>query len=210
MKKVRNTLLRLTESEIERAEIVLATRNEIVDKLQRDAEKISNMKVDILSPLVDRVKAEHGLDAANKFRSAIEDELERALTTLLDVKDKISTHVLRLTGDISSAPDISSIGNDDAVSNFDIADDAGLDDIADQPTDGVDAVAPSLDVEPVPDERDMKESVNNKAFVVVVESVANGIGKKYGPSEAALKQWLSENSNKIRSIKEPIKRTGKK
>ena len=106
MKKVRNTLLRLTESEIERAEIVLATRNEIVDKLQRDAEKISNMKVDILSPLVDRVKAEHGLDAANKFRSAIEDELERALTTLLDVKDKISTHVLRLTGDISSAPDI--------------------------------------------------------------------------------------------------------
>ena len=104
---------------------------------------------------------------------------------------------------------ISSIGNDDAVSNFDIADDAGLDDIADQPTDGVDAVAPSLDVEPVPDERDMKESVNNKAFVVVVESVANGIGKKYGPSEAALKQWLSENSNKIRSIKEPIKRTGK-
>lgn len=208
MKKARNTLLRLTESEIERAEIVLATRNEIVDKLQRDAEKISNMKVDILSPLVDRVKAEHGLDAANKFRSAIEDELERALATLLDVKDKISTHVLRLTGDISSAPDISSIGNDDAVSDFDIASDAGLDDIAAQPVDDVPSDVP--DIEPVPDERDMKESVNNKAFVVVVESVTNVVGKKYGPSEAVLKQWLTENSKKIRSIKEPIKRTGKK
>ena len=148
------------------------------------------------------------MDAANKFRSAIEDELERALTTLLDVKDKISTHVLRLTGDISSAPDISSIGNDDAVSDFDIASDAGLDDIAAQPVDAVPSDVP--DIEPVPDERDMKESVNNKAFVVVVESVTNVVGKKYGPSEAALNQWLTENSKKIRSIKEPIKRTGKK
>ena len=209
MKKARNTLLRLTESEIERAEIVLATRNEIVDKLQRDAEKISNMKVDILSPLVDRVKAEHGLDAANKFRSAIEDELERALTTLLDVKDKISTHVLRLTGDISSAPDIASIGNDDAVGDFDIADNAGLDDIA-STTDEVGTGAVDMDVEPVPDERDMKESVDEKAFVVVVESTTKVVGKKYGPSEAALNKWLTENSKKIRSIKEPIKRTGKK
>lgn len=58
---------KLMESEIEKAEIVLATRNEIVDKLQRDAEKLGNMKIDVLSPLTDRIKAEHGLKWPNVF-----------------------------------------------------------------------------------------------------------------------------------------------
>lgn len=187
-------ILKLVESEIEKAEIVLATRNEIVDKLQRDAEKISNMKVDILSPLVDRVKAEHGLDAADKFRESIEGKLDLLLTTIMDVKDQISTEVLRLTGDISSAPDIAGLGDtsDTGVgTGFDLSADAGLGDV------GIDD---TLSTEPVPDERGMKESASRGEYVAIVEGFDGTRGKKYKKTKEELDEWLDTNKSKIRTI----------
>lgn len=188
-------ILKLVESEIEKAEIVLATRNEIVDKLQRDAEKISNMKVDILSPLVDRVKAEHGLEAADKFRESIEGKLDLLLTTIMDVKDQISTEVLRLTGDISSAPDIAGLGDTSDTGlgdGFDLSADAGLGEV------GLDD-AP-LATEPVPDERGMKESATRGEYVAIVETYDRQVGKKYKKTKAELDEWLETNKSKILKV----------
>lgn len=137
MKDTKN-LQRLIESNIEKAELVLEIKNSIVDKMQRQAELLSNMRVDILGPLVDRIKAEHGLDEAEAFKNNISGLIDHAVDTLMDVKDKISTETLRLTGDITGGPEVSDLGAGDFdagstdvgdVPSFDMDSDAGLDEL---------------------------------------------------------------------------------
>ena len=73
--------IKLNESNIEKAEIVLSVKGEIVDKLQRQSEVINNMGVDVLGPLLDRIKAEQGLDAAQNFSDSVRHLLQHAVTS---------------------------------------------------------------------------------------------------------------------------------
>lgn len=198
------TFVQLNESNIEKAEIVLAVKGEIVDKLQRQAEVINNMGVDVLGPLLDRIKAEHGVEAAESFRNNISGLLDHAVKTIMDVKDKISTETLKLTGDITSSPDVADLGADDFGSDdisldvdtpegdFDFEDDAGLGDADELP-------------EPTPMDREMKESVQPKRFGIQLESVKGTVGNKYFNSKKEMNQWLSENESKIAKVLKILK-----
>lgn len=190
------TLKQLLESNMEKAEIVLAVKGEIVDKLQRQAEVINNMGVDVLGPLLDRIKAEHGLDAAEAFKNEISGYLDTAVKTMMDVKDKISTETLKLTGDITSTPGVSDLGAGDfdnvdigaETPSFDMEADAGL---------------PDADIEPIPDDREMKESV--RKLGLVLESNSGKTGTKYFNTKAEMNSWLAENKSKIKKVLKVIK-----
>ncbi|AZU98268.1 hypothetical protein SEPL_103 [Salmonella phage SE_PL] len=187
------TLVKLTESNIEKAEIVLAVKGEIVDKLQRQAEVINNMGVDVLGPLLDRIKAEHGIESADAFRNNISGLLEQAVKTLMDVKDKISTETLKLTGDITNAPDVSDIGGDMG------GEDVSLDiDTPDFDFEGDAEFSDDL-VEPVPAEREMRESVKPR-IGLKLESNKGTIGTKFFESKTEAKKWLTENQNKVKRV----------
>lgn len=191
------SLMRLNESNIEKAEIVLAVKGEIVDKLQRQSEVINNMGVDILGPLLDRIKAEHGVPAADSFRNNIAGLLDHAVKTLMDVKDKISTETLKLTGDITSSPAVSDLGTDDfdvdvETPDFDFEADADFSgDLADV-------------TEPVPEERPMKESVQ-KRIGLKMESNKGTVGTKFFESKEEMQKWCSLNESKIKRVIEIIK-----
>jgi hypothetical protein len=188
------SLVKLTESNIEKAEIVLAVKGEIVDKLQRQAEVINNMGVDVLGPLLDRIKAEHGLEHADAFRNNISGLLDTAVKTLMDVKDKISTETLKLTGDITNSPDVSSIGDD-----FGGTEDVSLDiDTPDFDFEGEADFSDDL-VEPVPAEREMRESVKPR-IGLKLESHKGTIGTKFFESKTAAKAWLTENKKKVKRV----------
>lgn len=187
------TFMHLQESNIEKAEIVLAVKGEIVDKLQRQAEVINNMGVDVLGPLLDRIKAEQGLEAAESFKNSVSHLLQHAVDTLMDVKDKISTETLKLTGDITSAPEVADLGGDMSVDT------------------DLDMSAPSFDfegdadftgdlTEPVPTEREMKESVQFTKIGVKMESVKGTVGTKYFSSKNEMATWLSENQHKVKKV----------
>lgn len=200
----KNHILMLAESEIEKAQIVMAVNNEIVEKLQRDAEKMSNMKIDVLGPIVERIKAEHGLEPAENFRDTITRLLDQALDQVMHVKDQIHTETLKLTGDISSAPELEQdLGMEAGM-------DAGADEIAmDDPLGGEEfamddefAEDPELEVEPMPAEREMKES---RKFGLVLESTKGTMGKKYFDSKADMKNWLAENKSKIGKVHKILK-----
>lgn len=184
-----NTLL---ESNLEKAEIVLAVKGEIVDKLQRQAEVINNMAVDVLGPLLDRIKAENGLDAANEFKNNIQSHLNRAVTTLMDVKDTISTETLKLTGDVVDNADVADLGSDvgevdlsaiEPETEFDLANTAALEPVED------------IDVpdEPSVPEREVKES----KIRLKVETISGRKGFKNFNTLAEAQQWLNENKQKI-------------
>lgn len=191
---------KLMESEIEKAEIVLATRNEIVDKLQRDAEKLGNMKIDVLSPLTDRIKAEHGLEVAERFQHRVSAILDQALQAVLKAKDEISTETLKLTGDLSADPDIADLDDggmdidmedDVEVPAFDMEAEAGLDPVDDTE---VDAFAD----EAMPAEREMKESV--KPVTITLTTAAGSSGKKHFGSLNEMQDWCKKNKAKIKVV----------
>lgn len=196
------TFIQLTESNIEKAEIVLAVKGEIVDKLQRQAEVINNMGVDVLGPLLDRIKAEHGVEHADAFRNNISGLLDHTVKTLMDVKDKISTETLKLTGDITSAPEISDIGGADA--GIGGTEDVSMD--IDSPDFDFEADADFNDdmVEPVPAEREMRESVKPR-IGVKMESHKGTVGTKFFESKTEMKQWLTENESKVKRVIKIIK-----
>lgn len=177
-----NHLLTLVESEMEKAQIVMAVSNEIVEKLQRDAEKIANMKVDVLGPIVDRIKAEHGLAPAEAFRDTIYRLIDQALEAVMHVKDQINTETLKLTGDISSAPSIEQDMGE--VDSFDFEDDFSTDEPA---------------LEPIPVEREVKESVSK--IGIVLESKSGKVGNKYFNDLDEMRTWVHENKNKISKIR---------
>lgn len=192
------TLKQLLESNMEKAEIVLAVKGEIVDKLQRQAEVINNMGVDVLGPLLDRIKAEHGVEAAAAFKNEISGYLDTAVKTIMDVKDRISTETLKLTGDITGSPDVADLGAGDfdnvdveaETPSFDMEADAGLPDAADTLSDE--------DIEPVPSDREMKESI--KKVGLVLESKSGKIGTKYFSNKQEMQTWLNENQSKIKKV----------
>lgn len=203
-----NHILMLAESEIEKAQIVMAVHNEIVEKMQRDAEKMSNMKVDILGPIVERIKAEHGLAPAENFRDTITRLLDQALDVVMQVKDQINTETLKLTGDISSAPSIEQdLGANAAMAGGD-ANLGGLGDAADlagadfEFGDGMSDDVPEM--EPLPAEREMKESKQHK-IGVVLESKSGKQGKKYFTDVTEMRTWLGENKSKIAKVHKILK-----
>lgn len=197
------TFIQLTESNIEKAEIVLAVKGEIVDKLQRQAEVINNMGVDVLGPLLDRIKAEHGLEHADAFRNNISGLLDHTVKTLMDVKDKISTETLKLTGDITNAPEISDLGGDvggvEDVS-MDIDGDIGGEDFDFE----ADADFNDDMVEPVPADREMRESIKPRVGIKM-ESHKGTIGTKFFESKTEMKAWLTENESKVKRVIKIIK-----
>ena len=185
--------IKLNESNIEKAEIVLSVKGEIVDILPRQSEVITNMGVDVLGPLLDRIKAEQGLDAAQNFSDSVRHLLQHAVTTLMDVKDKISTETLKLTGDITDGPAVSDIGSEDV--DIDIA--------ADTPTFDMGADADfeeDIISEPVPTEREMKESVKPTQIGIKMESVRGTVGTKFFKNKEEMKTWLSENEKKVKRV----------
>lgn len=191
-------LIKLTESNIEKAEIVLAVKGEIVDKLQRQAEVINNMGVDVLGPLLDRIKAEHGLESADSFRNNISGLLDHAVKTIMDVKDKISTETLKLTGDITSTSSIGELGSEGGV------DDVSFD--VDTPDFDFEGDAEFEDdlTEPVPAEREMRESAKPR-IGVKLESNKGTIGTKFFESKTEMKQWLTINESKVKRVISIIK-----
>lgn len=189
------TFIQLTESNIEKAEIVLAVKGEIVDKLQRQAEVINNMGVDVLGPLLDRIKAEHGLEHAEAFKNNISGLLDHTVKTLMDVKDKISTETLKLTGDITNTPEIGDLGGD----GFGDTENVSMDiDTPDFDFEG-DAEFSDDMVEPVPAEREMRESLKPR-IGVKLESHQGTIGTKFFESKTEMKQWLALNESKVKRV----------
>lgn len=92
---------KLLESEIERAEIILAAKS-LVDKLQDILEDLSKMKIEELGAVVERIKAEVGLNEANKFNEVVSGHLDQAMDVITSAKDSVDTEALKLSGDVPS------------------------------------------------------------------------------------------------------------
>ena len=185
---------KLLESELERSELVMASRN-IVDEVQDMVEAISKIKIEKLASLVDRIKAEHGLETAESFNAEVGAQLDASLDILTVAKDSIDTQSHKLSGDVD--PDaVADMGGTDELEDpmapeMELGDEGGED------------LAPELDLglddelaEPEAIERELKES----KITVNLSTKAGKKGKKFFESRKSMRTWINENQNKIGKI----------
>lgn len=118
MKKIKNMAavtesVMLEESELQRAEIVLAAKD-IVSRLQKQIEDISSMATDDVLPLVDGMKENFGQATANSFAKKAEDSLQTAsdgVQALRDLFDNYARALEKHIGD-GEVPNDMSMDND--------------------------------------------------------------------------------------------------
>lgn len=90
----------LVEGELERAEIVLATKD-LVDRLQRIIEDLGKMGTDDIMPLVDGLRTYYGPQFAESFSRVSEQNIQTAADAIQAMKDAIDNERIRFEDRIS-------------------------------------------------------------------------------------------------------------
>ena len=126
---------------VEQAKVILAAQ-EMNDELQKMVERVAEMQVQDLIPLVDAMKAELGMEQAEAFNNAADTALGGLLDTVKSTKEAVENAILGaqgqapavdmempaadigaddvdMTGMDADAPDDDAFGGDDAAADAD-------------------------------------------------------------------------------------------
>jgi hypothetical protein len=87
----------LIESELEKAEVVLAAKS-IVDKLQKIAEDLAKVNGDEIMPIMEPLKAAFGPQMAEQFQSIVSEKINATVMAVSQAKDAISSEVGKFEG----------------------------------------------------------------------------------------------------------------
>jgi len=117
---------RLDESDIEQAQVVLAAKD-LVDRVQKMIEDISEVQYKELPALVDQTRTDLGTSEAESLNKNMGSALDQLMQTLQDVKEQMNNGLSVLTGEEA----ISVPGDDDIdidpPEDMDSLDDVDLD-----------------------------------------------------------------------------------
>ena len=90
----------LLESNIEAAELCLAVRS-ISDTLQSLAEKLADIQIQDLPTIIERVKAQFGIQYGEQMQGELSGIIQGCLTQLQSAKNTMDNSALKLSGDNS-------------------------------------------------------------------------------------------------------------
>lgn len=93
----------LIESELEKAEVVLAAKS-ITDAIQKMAENAASMEPEDVMPLNDAIREHFGAEAADTFAENVGTKLRELVKNLSDAKNVIANEISRLQGDAVDMP----------------------------------------------------------------------------------------------------------
>jgi len=89
---------RLNESDIEQAQVVLATKD-LVDRVQKMIEDVSEVQYKDLPALVDQARTDLGTSEADSLQKSISPALDELLQSMQDAKEKMNSGLSALTGE---------------------------------------------------------------------------------------------------------------
>lgn len=117
----------LIESELEKAEVVLAAKS-ITDAIQKMAETAAKWEADDVMPLNDPIREHFGPEAAAAFSEAVAGKLRELVKVLGDTKNAVSDEIARMQGELSGTPqsDLATM-DDDGIDGGAPAGDSDLD-----------------------------------------------------------------------------------
>lgn len=98
---MKNKFEMIVESAISKAEITSAVSG-LADKLQKMMSSLSDMKIDTLSKIGDRIRGEFSQEEAKKFFDEVGGSLDEAITALRAARENVLDKSLYLSGDKSN------------------------------------------------------------------------------------------------------------
>jgi hypothetical protein len=103
-KKITKEHTIMEDANLDKAQTLLAAKD-LTDRLQDMAEDAAKMAVDDLMPLVDTMKDQFGLDAANAFNNVVKQQLQTVLDSIITAKDQTDNAINTMeTGGTPQAP----------------------------------------------------------------------------------------------------------
>ena len=117
----------LIESELEKAEIVLAAKS-ITDAIQKMAENAAKMEAEDVMPLNDPIREHFGPEAADTFAEAVGQALRNLTQAISEAKNTISNEIARMQGEVVESNDLEMMSDEEPSSD----DDAVADDMPDE------------------------------------------------------------------------------
>lgn len=204
---MKKTIAFLIESELEKAEVILAART-LSDALQKMTETASKMEAEDLMPLIDPIREHYGPEASATFNDAVTEKLRHLVEVLSETKTAISDEIARLQGEDIASDDLARIGDDEPEDELDMEIDipevdAGSEDVeadSDEEVSDLDLGLDDLDIGRSAAGRIKKESVeirnaDRKLIREYVEMIREGksalvasraITDRYGISHSTL------------------------
>lgn len=176
----------LIESELEKAEVVLAARA-ITDAIQKMAEKAAGMEPEDVMPLNDAIREHFGPDAANTFAENVGSKLRDLVKNLSDAKNDIANEIARLQGEAVDVPS-SDLDSDDLDLNQDAEPEGDLGEPVEEPEEAPEG--DDIDFGDMP--RFDDENMSKAAGRARKESVENNkpILESFDPDKALAKEYL--------------------
>ena len=192
---MKQNLAKLMESELDRAELILASKG-ISDEIQTMAEKVAKLSVDELMPLVDRLKEVFGNEMAQVFNDSVDGTLSSLLDQLKQSKDSVENqaNVLNGEGDIGMGMDTDMGFNaDPGMGGLDM----GTDDYSDPAMGGVDGLDGDAD------DSDMFGA--DDAMAGGDEPLGRAMKENKKVNKKARAKKLAEMANRMRRVENQLK-----
>lgn len=143
----------LIESELERAEVILAAKS-ITNEIQKMAEQAAKIEVEDVMPLSDPIRELFGTTVAQQFADSVTEKLRELVANLTATKDAIADSIDRMQG---GGSDLDTMGDEmedlpaaagEDLEDLDVPETDEVENFDDVPTDEIDFG------EPLPDEGD--------------------------------------------------------
>lgn len=198
----------LIESELEKAEVVLAAKS-ILEKLQGMAEDLAKVEANDIMPMLDGMRLTFGPELADAFNETTTAKLRQTTEAIKAAKDSIASEVAKLEGSVNGGltndmamgaqdQDAPELGGDD----MGLGDDAGLGDMGDMGGEGMgDDMGDDMGGEPAPEMGDMDAAFDDAAE----QNSAAGRARKESVERNV--KALRESKNPDRLVFETFKRT---
>lgn len=87
----------MEEDNLEQAKLIIASQD-VIEKLQKIAERLAELNAEEIMPLSDSMKAAFGPDIAQKFEHVASESIQRALESVRAAKDAIDNAILQVEG----------------------------------------------------------------------------------------------------------------
>lgn len=178
----------LIESELERAEVILAAKS-LSDELQQMAEKVAKMDAEDVMPLADPLTTYFSAEQSRAFSGAVSEQLRGLVEKLKEVREGISNEIAKLEGgangepmnDLAMEPEAGAEG-DEMDMDMDMGDDAEMggddmetsDDLADMDFDA------GEDLPEIGDEIDDTKHAAGRARKDMPESADHAVAREFG------------------------------
>ena len=104
----------VNEADLDQAEVLLAAQ-ELVDELQTMVEKVAEMQVQKLMPIVDAMKEQVGFEVAEAYNNAADGALGQLLDAMKTAKGAVENATLAARGEPVDMPASTDMGMDDSA-----------------------------------------------------------------------------------------------